>query len=102
MASSGSLDRDPPRADPEVDPACDERLTRLLRGSPEEDPDGPLPDPARVASHLAGVGDQALLEQAAARPSVRRLLSEVAEDAAAAEAEFAAARAAAAAKGHVP
>ena len=84
------------------DAALDARLERLLRGLPDADPDGPLPDPSRVASHFAGVGDQALLEEAAARSSVRRLLGEVAEDVAGAEAEFAVARAAAGAKGHVP
>ncbi len=61
------------------DPGLDSALEDLLKSLPPEEPDGPVPDPARVAAHLSGVGDAALLDEAAARDSVRRVLSDVAD-----------------------
>ncbi len=58
---------------------ADARLRAALRGLDEDADreDSVAPDPSRVAGHLAGVGDEGLLREAAAHPSVRRLLSDV-------------------------
>jgi hypothetical protein len=76
--------RDPDASD-FPDPELEAWLSRHLPEAGEPATEGPGPDPSRVAGHLAGVGDESLLLDAARRPGVRRVLADVADAAAAAE-----------------
>lgn len=75
----GRLDRDGRNA----------RLAAALRAldAQADREEAVAPDPARVAGHLIGVGDEDVLRDAAAHPATRRLLSDVVAVAGAAEAD---------------
>lgn len=55
-------------------------LLQDLKALEAREPAGPSPDPAQVAAHFAGVGDESLLERASRDPSLRGRLADLARE----------------------